>query len=277
VQRRRRKKAAPKNVFGTGSQVSTSVKKSPKTKPATLQKRAPKRAPPSVPGAKPKPTPKQSEPVLPKGQPLDSETKAPSKDVQVEEIPPELEIKEEVTEDLLEEIVEKQIIGTKKKNKQVPKSPESSTVHPEVDGRSLKAREIIQNSIIKASKAAAKEEEEAAKESRKSAKVESKETVKKPQKKFRNKVSSYQPAARAKRLDRSRHMEYKYEMRGLLDNIGVAEEHRSNLLATIWARGERQTTVEAKNFLDEKLNEGIIDKNQLKTLEKIVDGYTIRR
>ena len=72
-------------------------------------------------------------------------------------------------------------------------------------------------------------------------------------------------------------MEYKYEMRGLLDNIGVAEEHRSNLLATIWARGERQTTLEAKNFLDEKLNEGIIDKNQLKTLEKIVDGYTIRR
>ena len=277
MQRRRRKKAAPKNVFGTGSQVSPSVKKSPKTKPATLQKRAPKRAPPSVPGAKPKPTPKQSEPVLPKGQPLDPETEATSKDVQVEEIPPELEIKEEITKDLLGEIVEKQTFGTKKNNKQVPKSSESITAQPEVDGRSLKAREIIQNSIIKASKAAAKEEKEAAEESRKSAKVGSKEPVKKPQKKYRNKVSSYQPAARAKRLDRSRHMEYKYEMRGLLDNIGVAEEHRSNLLATIWARGERQTTLEAKNFLDEKLNEGIIDKNQLKTLEKIVDGYTIRR
>ena len=131
MQRRRRKKAAPKNVFGTGSQVSRSVKKSPKTKPATLQKRAPKRAPPSVPGAKPKPTPKQSEPVLPKGQPLDPETEATSKDVQVEEIPPELEIKEEVTEDLIEEIVEKQIIGTKKKNKQVPKSPESNTIQPD--------------------------------------------------------------------------------------------------------------------------------------------------
>jgi len=277
VQRRRRKKAAPKNVFGTGSQSSPSVKKSSKTMPSTSHRRTPQRAPPSVPGAKPKSTANQSELVSSKVQTVDPVSQAPSKDVQVEEIPPEPEKKAEVSEDFSEEIVENQILGTKKEDKQPPKSPESNTDEKEVDGRSLKAREIIQNSMIKASRAAAKEVKEAAEESRKNAKVESKETTKKTQKKFRNKVSSYQPAARAKRLDRSRHMEYKYEMRGLLDNIGVAEEHRSNLLATIWARGERQTTVEAKNFLDEKLNEGIIDKNQLKTLEKIVDGYTIRR
>ena len=277
MQRRRRKKAAPKNVFGTGSQASPSIKKSSKTKPETFQRRAPQRAPPSVPGAKPKSPVRQSESVLAKVHPVDRESEVNSIDEQVEEIPTEPEIKAEVSDDLPGEIVEKQILGTKIKEKQAPKSPETNIEEAEVDGRSLKAREIIQNSMIKASKAAAKEVKEAAEESRKSAKVESKGTVKKPQKKFRNKVSSYQPAARAKRLDRSRHMEYKYEMRGLLDNIGVAEEHRSNLLATIWARGERQTTVEAKNFLDEKLNEGIIDKNQLKTLEKIVDGYTIRR
>ena len=78
-------------------------------------------------------------------------------------------------------------------------------------------------------------------------------------------------------MDRSRHMEYKYEMRGLLLDIGIDEEHRSNLLATIWARGERQNTKEAKEFLVEKLNEGIIDDDQMSSLEKIVDGYTIRR
>jgi hypothetical protein len=104
-----------------------------------------------------------------------------------------------------------------------------------------------------------------------------KETAKKPQRKFRNKTSSYQPANRARRLDRSRHMEYKYEMRGLLLEIGIDEEHRSNLLATIWARGERQTTKEAKEFLVEKLNDGIIDDDQMSSLEKIVDGYTVRR
>lgn len=280
MQRRRRKKAAPKNVFGTGSQSSPSVKKSSKKMPSTSHRRTPQRAPPSVPGAKPKTPSKKSEPVLSKVQPINRVSESTSGDVRSEEIPDEREIKEEISEDLVvfpEEIVEAQILGTKKEVKQSPKSEESNIGQTEVDGRSLRAREIIQNSMIKASKAAAKEVKEAADESRKSDKPESKETAKKTQKKFKNKVSSYQPAARAKRLDRSRHMEYKYEMRGLLDNIGVAEEHRSNLLATIWARGERQTIVEAKNFLEEKLNEGIIDKNQLKTLEKIVDGYTIRR
>ena len=45
----------------------------------------------------------------------------------------------------------------------------------------------------------------------------------------------------------------------------------------IWARGERQTTKEAKDFLQEKLDEGIIDDDQMKSLESVVDGYTIRR
>lgn len=66
-------------------------------------------------------------------------------------------------------------------------------------------------------------------------------------------------------------------MRGLLVNIGIAEEHRSNLLAIIWARGERQTTKEAKEFLDEKLSEGIIDEAQKSSLERIVEAYTVRR
>ena len=72
-------------------------------------------------------------------------------------------------------------------------------------------------------------------------------------------------------------MEYKYEMRGVLVDIGVPEEHRSSLLATIWARGERQTTKEAKDFILEKMDEGIIDDEQHDILIKIVDGYTVRR
>jgi hypothetical protein len=72
-------------------------------------------------------------------------------------------------------------------------------------------------------------------------------------------------------------MEYKYEMRGLLSELGIPEGHRSNLLATIWARGERLTTNESKEFLHEKLEEGIIDDEQRQTLIKIVDNYTVRR
>jgi hypothetical protein len=72
-------------------------------------------------------------------------------------------------------------------------------------------------------------------------------------------------------------MEYKYEMRRTMEDIDVLDEYRSNILATVWARGERQTTKEAHDFLMDKLSDGIIDENQMTTLKKIVDGYTIRR
>lgn len=72
-------------------------------------------------------------------------------------------------------------------------------------------------------------------------------------------------------------MEYKYEMRKLLVDINVPEEHRSNLLGTIWAKGERKTTNDAKDFLLEKMTEGAIDEDQKSRLEKVIDDYTIRR
>jgi len=72
-------------------------------------------------------------------------------------------------------------------------------------------------------------------------------------------------------------MEYKYEIRGLMVDIDVPEEHRSNILGTMWARGERQTVTEAKEFLEEKHSEGIVSEDQLSKLLKILDKYTVRR
>jgi hypothetical protein len=72
-------------------------------------------------------------------------------------------------------------------------------------------------------------------------------------------------------------MEYKYEIRGLMVDIDVPEEHRSNILGTMWARGERQTVTEAKEFLEEKHSEGIVSEDQLSKLLNILDKYTVRR
>ena len=93
----------------------------------------------------------------------------------------------------------------------------------------------------------------------------------------RTRQKTYQPATRLKRLDRSKHMEYKYEMRSLLVEIDILEEYRSNLLASIWAKGERQSTKEAKQYIDEKMNEGILNEHQHKSLLKVIESYTIRR
>ena len=72
-------------------------------------------------------------------------------------------------------------------------------------------------------------------------------------------------------------MEYKYEVRGLMDEIGILDEHRSNILGSIWTKGERQTVSDAKEYLEGKLSEGIITEDQQSRLLAVIDDYTIRR
>ena len=276
VQRRRRKKAAPKNIFGATSQTSSKAKSGSISKPKSPKPRSPRAAPPSAPGSRPKPVPKPKPSTI-------SKTK---QDKQTNSLEAERQSDVAQTTEPEETILESQMLGVKKggetsqdkKSKMLEKKPAETInkVEPKTEdsGTSLKARQIIEDSILRASLAAEKEKTSNISKKRPS---ETKVEPKKPQKKFRSKTSSYQPANRARRLDRSRHMEYKYEMRGLLVEIGVSEEFRSNLLATIWARGERQTTKQAKDFLQEKLDEGIINDDQMESLEGVVDAYTIRR
>ena len=276
MQRRRRKKAAPKNIFGATSQSSSKAKSGSTSKPKSPKLRSPRAAPPSAPGSRPKPVPK----------PKPTKIKEIVQDQKTDSVEAEEQLADPKISEPEETILEGQILGVKKieetpleeKSTKPKKKPAEITtkLEPKVEGsgKSLKARQIIEDSILRASLAAEKEKTSSVS---KKGPSETKTEPKKPQKKFRNKTSSYQPANRARRLDRSRHMEYKYEMRGLLVEIGVSEEFRSNLLATIWARGERQTTKEAKDFLQEKLDEGIIDDDQMKSLQSVVDDYTIRR
>lgn len=276
MQRRRRKKAAPKNIFGATSQATSKPKSGSISKPKPAKSRAPRVAPPSAPGSKPKAPPK----------PIPSGIKQIEQDQQNNSVVIEEQSTDSNNLETEEKTLESQILGVKKVEEISPEpkstSPKKKStvvnnkVEPKIEesGKSLKARQIIEDSLLRASIAAQKEKISPVSKKPHS---ETKTEPKKPQRKFRSKTSSYQPANRARRLDRSRHMEYKYEMRGLLVEIGVSEEFHSNLLATIWARGERQTTKEAKDFLQEKLDEGIIDDAQMKSLENVVDGYTIRR
>ena len=83
--------------------------------------------------------------------------------------------------------------------------------------------------------------------------------------------------SRARRLNRSRHMEYKYEMRALLKEIEVGQEHHSVLLGTIWAKGERQDVKSAKDFVRERRDAGAINDEQMDRLLSLIDNYTTRR
>ena len=69
----------------------------------------------------------------------------------------------------------------------------------------------------------------------------------------------------------------RYEVRGLMVDIDIPEEHRSNILGTMWAKGERQTVTEAKEFLESKHSEGIVSEEQLTKLSDVLNKYTVRR
>ena len=269
MQRRKRIKAEPKNVFGPGSKTKSPKKKIVRSNAQPIMPKL-RPVPPSIPGAKPKPAPIPESPPQPvPDDDTASEPSALEDQSSTEEEPSSTEEEPSIV------ILEQQVLGELQRqplglSKPVPDS-EPVEIMPS-NGTSERAKKLIESS-----KARASAQEEIPVVTQVSAVTVSPKPQIKPRRKYRSRVSSYRPAARAKRLDRSRHMEYKYEMRTLLSELEIPEEHRSNLLATIWARGERLTTNESKEFLNEKLEEGIIDDEQRQALIIIVDNYTVRR
>jgi len=267
VQRRRKPKSEPRNIFDKGS--------SPRSpKPSPSQRQSPSKSPPPVkqapkpvpPPPKPLPTPPQT-PTPTAPQPTQDKTETPEPEAPTEE--PIIE--QEVAEG--EAILEKQLLGTPRRQSRglqpVTETPEPSVTEP--NRTSSKAMEIIE-----ASKARATANWEEQKTTVKRAQSTPEQKVK-PRKPSRRIKTSFQPAAREKRLDRSRHMEYKYEVRGLLKELEVDEEHRSALLGTIWAKGERQTCAAARTYILEKQSDGILNQEQTDRLMVVVDDYTVRR
>ena len=245
MQRRRKPKNEPRNIFD-----KTSGGKS--TNASTISRRGSSSEPPR--SVKPSLPPSKPAPVQPK--PVKTQKPTTPKEPLVEE--PE--------EDNI--ILEEQLLGvTKRPTRGLTQSKEPPVEEIVVNPTSTKAQEIIE-----ASKARANAMAQVSKTKP--------ETVvpAKPRRRPPGKATpKFQPATREKRLDRSRHMEYKYEMRGLLKELDVAEEHRSALLGSIWAKGERQTSDEAKQYIWDKQSEGILDEDQVTKLLEIVEDYTIRR
>ena len=84
-----------------------------------------------------------------------------------------------------------------------------------------------------------------------------------------------QPQSR--KLDRRKYLEYKYAARELLENDSVSEEHRSNILGQIWAKGERSGVDDAIEFINQKEAELIIPEEVAEEFRKMVKRYTTKR
>tara|TARA_B100000965_G_scaffold50592_1_gene37457 strand:- start:95941 stop:96681 length:741 start_codon:yes stop_codon:yes gene_type:complete len=246
VQRRRKPRAKPRDVFSGSPTTPSKISKNP---PPRESKRPPK-VPPSKPSAPKKVSKKTSDKITDKA---DHSVKVKS-DESVNST----------------EITQKNILGDSRKTIGLRNKIDAQEPEIKENITSKKAQDIIDKSRARAMESLVK----------KNITVGSKEkpiVATPPKKRARKNKNSFQPAERKRRLDRSRHMEYKYEVRRLLVDLNVDEEHRSSLLGTIWAKGERQTVSDAKEFLISKHTEGVIDEHQLETLNKVVDGYTVRR
>ena len=82
---------------------------------------------------------------------------------------------------------------------------------------------------------------------------------------------------KVKKLNRQRYNDYKYAARDILEDDRVADEHRSNLLGQIWAKGERTGIETALEFISEKEEQLIIDIEIAQRLRDLVKALTTRR
>jgi hypothetical protein len=80
-----------------------------------------------------------------------------------------------------------------------------------------------------------------------------------------------------KKLDRQKYLEYKYAAKEILDNPQVPEEHRSNVLGQIWAKGERQGIDDCLEFIEQKEAELVLPGAVGNSLRALVKEMTTRR
>ena len=111
----------------------------------------------------------------------------------------------------------------------------------------------------------------------KTIKTQIKKTDRKSKKRRSNdkKGGGRQPQSR--KLDRRKYLEYKYAARELLDNESVSEEHRSNILGQIWAKGERTGVEDAISFIAQKESENIIPSDVADEFRNMIRKYTTKR
>lgn len=80
-----------------------------------------------------------------------------------------------------------------------------------------------------------------------------------------------------RKLNRQKYLEYKYAAKDILDNPNVPEEHRSNVLGQVWAKGERIGIEESVAFIDQKELELILPSDVALKLRDLVKRMTTKR
>jgi hypothetical protein len=85
------------------------------------------------------------------------------------------------------------------------------------------------------------------------------------------------PAKRVTKLNRRKYMEFKVDLREILEEEDVPDEHRANVLGTTWARGERSGIGAALEYVQEKEDEGILSEPAANRIRRVLKSYRTER
>lgn len=82
---------------------------------------------------------------------------------------------------------------------------------------------------------------------------------------------------RTKKLDVSRHLYYKVDVREIFAEEDVPEEFRANLLAFTWSKGERQGVEQAITYVREQQDQDHLSERAADRIVSVLKRYTTRR
>ena len=83
-----------------------------------------------------------------------------------------------------------------------------------------------------------------------------------------------QRSERKRMLDISREGHFRYDLREVLSKSSLPPEQLKAFAATIFSKGSRQSTVEAKDWVTTKLNENVITKAERDAINTLIDRYS---
>ena len=75
-------------------------------------------------------------------------------------------------------------------------------------------------------------------------------------------------------LDLRREGHFKYDLKEALAKSSVPPEQMAAFAATIFSKGSRQSTVEAKDWVTQKLHENVITKAERDAINTVIDRYS---
>lgn len=78
-------------------------------------------------------------------------------------------------------------------------------------------------------------------------------------------------------LDVRREQHFRYDMRQAMDEGKVPEEQRNSIYATVFSKGSRISLEEAKEFVHQKTQEGVITPQIRDRVLMLVDRYSTWR